>query len=55
VHYYTPIHQFRYQWWDPQLISSYDGAKGAWVIDPTWYKVGDIPSGPPPVFPNGPQ
>jgi hypothetical protein len=55
VHYFTPIHQFRYQWWDPDAISGYDGTKGTWVVDPTWYTISDIPKGPAPVFPDGPS
>jgi hypothetical protein len=53
VHYYTPIRQFRLQWYDPKKISDYDGAHGAWDVDPTWYTIADLPSGPSPVYPNG--
>ena len=52
---WTPQHQFRFEWWDPETASGYNGQKGTWVMDPTWHTPGDVPSGPPPVFPNGPR
>ena len=53
--YWTPVHQFRFEWWNPNANSSYNNQKGTWVIEPTWYTAANIPPGPPPVFPNGPQ
>lgn len=52
---WTPQHQFRYEWWNPNATSSFNGEKGSWVVGTQWYGVSDVPSGPPPVFPNGPQ
>jgi hypothetical protein len=52
---FTPQHEFRYQWWDPNAVSVFDNEKGAWVNGTTWYTPSDIPSGPAPVFPNGVQ
>ena len=52
---WTPQHQFRYEWWNPNAISGFDGEKGTWVIGARWYTASQVPSGPPPVFPNGPQ
>jgi hypothetical protein len=52
---WTPQHEFRYEWWDPNAVSPFDGEKGTWVIGTTWYTTSTVPSGPPPVFPNGPQ
>jgi hypothetical protein len=52
---FTPQHQFRYEWWDPNATSTYDGEQGSYVSGTTWYTTSDIPSGPMPVFPNGPQ
>jgi hypothetical protein len=51
---FTPQHEFRYEWWDPAKTSPQDGQPGSYVVDPTWYSVGDVPNGPLPVFPNGP-
>jgi hypothetical protein len=52
---FTPQHEFRYQWWDPNATSVFDGEQGAWVNGTTWYSANDIPPGPAPVFPNGVQ
>ena len=52
---FTPQHEFRYQWWDPNVTSDFDGQQGAWVSGTTWYTASDIPPGPAPVFPNGVQ
>lgn len=52
---WTPVHQFRFEWWNPDASSGYNDQKGTWVIKPTWYTADKIPPGPPPVFPNGPQ
>jgi hypothetical protein len=52
---FTPQHQFRYQWWDPKIVSSFDSEEGAWVNGTTWYTASDLPPGNAPVFPNGVQ
>ncbi len=52
---FTPQHQFRFEWWDPNATSAFDGEKGSWVVGSTWYTSSDVPTGTPPVFPNGPQ
>jgi len=52
---FTPQHEFRYQWWNPNATSLFDGEQGAWVNGTTWYSASDIPPGPAPVFPNGVQ
>jgi hypothetical protein len=52
---FTPQHEFRYQWWDPNAVSTFDNEKGAWVNGSTWYTASTIPPGPAPVFPNGVQ
>jgi hypothetical protein len=52
---FTPQHEFRYQWWDPNATSVFDGEQGAWVNGTTWYTASNIPPGPAPVFPNGVQ
>jgi hypothetical protein len=54
THWYTPIHEFRFQWWEPNDVSSYDGVKGEWAIGSQWYTTEQIPSTAP-VFPDGPQ
>ena len=53
--YYTPIHHFQMQWYNPTLLSDSDGEKGAWVTGSTWYNARTVPGGPPPVFPSGPK
>ncbi len=53
--YWTPAHHFRFEWWDPKATSGYNGQKGTWVIGQKWYTPTTVPSGPPPVFPHGPQ
>jgi hypothetical protein len=50
--YYSPIHQFEVQWYDPSMNSAYDGQKGTWVTNGSWYSAAPSPL---PVFPNGPQ
>lgn len=52
---WTPQHQFRYEWWSPNAVSSYDNEAGTWVVGSNWYTASNVPAGPPPVFPNGPQ
>lgn len=52
---WTPQHQFRYEWWNPNGTSSFNGEKGTWVVGSTWYTASTVPPGPPPVFPQGPQ
>ena len=52
---WTPVHQFRFEWWNPLIASPYNNQKGAWVIKPNWYTPATVPAGPPPVFPDGPQ
>jgi hypothetical protein len=52
---FTPQHEFRYQWYNPNAVSTFDNEKGAWVDGTTWYSVSDIPPGNAPVFPNGVQ
>lgn len=52
---WTPQHQYRYEWWDPNAISSYDRESGTWVVGSNWYTASSVPAGPAPVFPNGPQ
>ncbi len=54
THYYTPTHQFEYQWYDPNQTSAYDGEEGTWITGSTWYTSSTIPATAP-VFPNGPQ
>jgi hypothetical protein len=53
--YWTPQHQYRFEWWNPNIISTFDQEQGAWVVGKTFYSAATTPSGPPPVFPNGPQ
>jgi hypothetical protein len=50
--YFSPIHQYKIQWYDPSTVSQSDGAQGTWVTNNTWYST---PPNPLPVFPNGPQ
>jgi hypothetical protein len=52
---WTPQHQFRFEWWNPNALSTFDGEKGTWVVGSSWYGPNDVPPGPMPVFPNGPQ
>lgn len=52
---YTPQHEFRYEWWDPNATSKFDGEQGAWQVGSTFYPSDRPPPGPAPVFPNGPQ
>jgi hypothetical protein len=52
---WTPQHQYRYEWWNPNAVSSYDQEAGTWVVGSQWYTAKSAPSGPAPVFPNGPQ
>jgi hypothetical protein len=52
---FTPQHEFRYQWWDPNATSAFDDEQGAWVNGTTWYSASTVPAGPAPVFPNGVQ
>ncbi|HEY2214550.1 MAG TPA: hypothetical protein VGH31_05800 [Acidimicrobiales bacterium] len=54
THYYTPTHQFEYQWYDPNQTSAYDGEEGTWITGSTWFTSSTIPASAP-VFPNGPQ
>ena len=53
--YWTPQHQYRFEWWNPNLISTFDQQQGPWVVGKTFYSASNTPPGPPPVFPNGPQ
>ena len=52
---WTPQHEYRYEWWNPNATSGYDSEKGTWVVGSTWYTINRVPAGPPPVFPNGVQ
>jgi hypothetical protein len=52
---WTPQHEFRFEWWNPNGVSSFNGEKGTYVVGSQWYTSSDVPPGPPPVFPNGPQ
>ena len=52
---WTPQHQFRYEWWNPNGTSTFNGEQGTWVVGNTWYTEDTVPSGPPAVFPQGPQ
>ncbi|HEX3795598.1 MAG TPA: hypothetical protein VHV57_13985 [Acidimicrobiales bacterium] len=52
VDYFSPVHQYKIQWYNPSAISQSDGAQGTWVSNNTWYS---SPPSPLPVFPNGPQ
>ncbi|HWE65299.1 MAG TPA: hypothetical protein VG298_01520 [Acidimicrobiales bacterium] len=52
---FTPQHQYRYQWWNPNVVSAFDNEKGSWVDGTTWYSASTVPAGPAPVFPNGVQ
>jgi len=52
---WTPQHEFRFEWWNPNALSTFDGEKGTWVVGSSWYTTNDVPAGPMPVFPNGPQ
>ncbi|MGI8493255.1 MAG: hypothetical protein ACR2KC_07070, partial [Acidimicrobiales bacterium] len=53
--FWTPQHQFRYEWWNPNAISSFDQEKGAWTVGSSYLGARDVPNAPAPVFPNGPQ
>jgi len=48
---FTPQHQFQFEWWNPNAVSKFNGSKGTYVVDPTWYTVQSVPSGAPPVMP----
>jgi hypothetical protein len=50
--YYSPIHQFLVEWYNPSEVSQSDGAQGTWVTNNNWYTE---PPSPLPIFPNGPQ
>jgi hypothetical protein len=52
---WTPQHEFRYEWWNPNGTSSFNGEKGTWEVGSNWYTTETVPSGPPAVFPRGPQ
>lgn len=52
---WTPQYQFKYEWWNPKTASPFNGQPGSWIIDDHWYGFGQVPAGPEPVFPNGPQ
>ena len=52
---WTPQHQFRFEWWNPNAVSTFDGENGSWMTGSSWYGAADVPRGKPPVFPNGPQ
>jgi hypothetical protein len=52
THFYSAIHQYKIQWYDPSQLSTSDGAQGTWVSDGNWYTT---PPDPLPIFPNGPQ
>jgi hypothetical protein len=52
---WTPQHEYRYEWWNPNAVSGYDREKGTWVVGSTFYTTDHVPPGPPPVFPNGVQ
>lgn len=51
VQQFTPQHQFEFEYWDPNAVSKFNGSKGTYVVDPTWYTVATAPSGKPPVAP----
>ena len=53
--YWTPQHSYRFEWWNPNAISTFDQEQGSWVLGSNYYTPASTPSGPPPVFPNGPQ
>ncbi|HWE56539.1 MAG TPA: hypothetical protein VG435_13580 [Acidimicrobiales bacterium] len=53
--YFTPQHEFRYEWWNPKATSGFDNEAGTWEVGSNWYSNANIPSGPLPVFPQGPQ
>lgn len=42
---YSPYRDAREIWWDPEAISTYNGAKGAYVSDNKRYKPGKWPKG----------
>jgi hypothetical protein len=50
--YFSATHQYKIQWYNPSVVSTSDGAQGAWISNDTWYST---PPNPLPVFPNGPQ
>ena len=50
---YTAPQDVRIIWWDPNAISLYNGAQGAYVDNGRRYPVGGFPTGSPPIFPNG--
>lgn len=52
---FTPQHEFLFEWWNPNATSSFNHQKGTYVTGSTWYTPATAPTGPPPVFPNGPQ
>ncbi|MGH3744252.1 MAG: hypothetical protein ACRDTP_05275, partial [Mycobacteriales bacterium] len=52
---WTPQYEYKYEWWNPKAASAFNGQNGAWVVDKNWYTFNQVPSGPPPVFPQGPQ
>ncbi len=41
---YTPQTQARQLYWDPEKVSILDGKKGAYVVVPTWYRLGEVPT-----------
>lgn len=52
---WTPQHSYRFEWWNPNAMSSFDQEQGAWVVGSNYYTPDSTPQGPPPVFPNGAQ
>jgi hypothetical protein len=52
---FTPQRRARLEWWNPNKPSVVNRRRGSWVAASDWLATGSIPSGPAPVFPNGPQ
>jgi hypothetical protein len=50
---YTPNIDGRIVWWDPDAISNYNGQPGSYRDNGQRYLLGQIPAGPPPIFPDG--
>ena len=52
---FTPQRAGKFVWWDPNRVSVVDGAAGSYVDASPYYRLGQIPPGPMPVFPSGVQ
>src|SRR4029077_16802258 len=50
---FTPQRAGKFVWWDPNRISIVDSSPGSYVDASPYYRLGQIPAGPAPVFPNG--